>query len=108
MAQRYALMMIVSMLTVLGTPLLAQTAQDKYWGTDGDVKAILPVGNKMYLGGSFGYVGPTTGSFVVIDNTTGVCDASWPKVDGTVYTAIPEHGRGMHRSEALLQNAMHW
>src|SRR5262249_49457820 len=51
------------------------------------------VGNTLYIGGSFFYVGPHTGSCVTLDpisgSATGIGD-----VDGTVFTAEPDNAGG--------------
>ncbi|OYU94283.1 MAG: hypothetical protein CFE21_17000 [Bacteroidetes bacterium B1(2017)] len=52
--------------TVFVYTLLTATAQNvvsNFWETDGQVNATLRLNNKIYLGGEFSYIGPSTGSF---------------------------------------------
>src|SRR5262249_46460520 len=51
----------------------AQSLDANRWVTDGEVDAIVPWGNTLYIGGSFGYVGPNTGGWVEV---TGGGDAT--------------------------------
>jgi hypothetical protein len=48
------------------------------------------------LSGSFTQVGPYTGSAVLTDATTGVVDATMPKVNGDVYVTAPDGSGGWY------------
>ncbi len=47
-----------------GLPASAQRLDSTFWSTDRIVSAIAASGNTLYIGGSFSYVGPKTGSGV--------------------------------------------
>ncbi|QHT66434.1 hypothetical protein GXP67_07065 [Rhodocytophaga rosea] len=57
------------------------------------VYTMATLNNTIYLGGSFDYVGPRTGSGVPVDIATGLAKAQFPKVNGTIYTIISD-GKG--------------
>jgi Domain of unknown function (DUF5122) beta-propeller len=63
--------------------------------TDRFVSAIAPAGNRIYIGGGFTYVGPNTGSAVPVDGT-GEPLAKYPKVNGSVYSVIPDGSGGFY------------
>jgi len=44
--------------------------------------------SQLYIGGDFTYIGPSTGSGVVV-NATGDVQPGWPEIDGDVYVAVP-------------------
>ena len=52
-------------------PALSGTPNPAWWGTNGRVMEILPVGNRVYLAGGFDYVGPATGYGVGVDAARG-------------------------------------
>ncbi len=62
------------------------------WVTNGAVYATVQAGNTIYLGGKFSYVGPSTGSFVQLDTTSGVA-APLPVTNGSL-CAIAADGAG--------------
>src|SRR5437867_1527497 len=70
----------------------AQTVDPNLWGADpdGTVLAIARSGNTIYMGGTFTHVAPLTGAGVPFDASTGQPLASFPKVAGYVYCAIPD------------------
>jgi hypothetical protein len=41
------------------------------WVTNGPVSAVVAAGNRVYIGGEFTYVGPNTGSGVLLDRRRG-------------------------------------
>jgi len=49
----------------------------------------------LYIGGDFDYVGPATGSAVVIDGS-GQVDNSLPQVDGSVYSVVADGAGGWY------------
>src|SRR5262245_58357625 len=79
----------------------AQTADPNMWITDGQVSAIATAGNAIYLGGSFTYVGPNTGHFVVIDSGTGIPEPRWPRVNGDVTCSAPDGTGGWYIGGSL-------
>ncbi len=64
------------------------------WETDGEVNAIVEHGGVIYLGGSFGYIGPHTGSGVALSPTSGSVDTSLPQVEGGFVHAVAPDGTG--------------
>jgi hypothetical protein len=75
----------------------AQTVLDNFWVTDGWVHTIVKAGNVIYIGGSFGRVGPVGGPFqtrnniAAIDATTGEA-TSWNPSANAVVEAIAVSG----------------
>lgn len=63
------------------------------WGTDGSTYATAISGNTLYVGGQFSMVGPSTGSFVSLDQAKGEHDPAFPRVTGRV-NAIAADGVG--------------
>ncbi|MDO1451230.1 PQQ-binding-like beta-propeller repeat protein [Rhodocytophaga aerolata] len=74
--------------------LQAQELDTNLWETDGQVNTIVRNGNTIYLGGAFSYVGPNTGSGVVMNLSDGELDQTPSfKIIGNVNTSIPD-GKG--------------
>src|SRR5258705_522863 len=71
----------------------AQALDANLWVTDGDVNTVVPWGNTLYVGGSFGYVGPNTGGWVDTD-ITGHATTHLPRVDGDVTSTISDGAGG--------------
>jgi len=69
---------------------------DKNWTANSTVHAIAKNGPTLYLGGEFTYLGPYSGSGVVMDTATGNRDASWPRVDGSVNAIAPDGAGGFY------------
>jgi hypothetical protein len=78
------------------SPLRAQSQFpiDGFWVTDGDVNAITASPGTVYLGGAFSWVGPYTGASVRIDQSSGLVDTPFPRVNGTVYAVAPDGAGG--------------
>ena len=66
------------------------------WVTNGRVKTMIRGGNRLYLGGYFTQVGPNTGHGVAVDGVTGLRNAAFPKIDGTVYAAVADGSGGWY------------
>jgi len=81
---------------VAGPPALTYTPNPQFWGTNGRVTQILPVGNKVIVAGSFDYVGPQTGYGVGVNESTGRMLPGAPMVNGTVYAAAPDGSGGWY------------
>lgn len=91
--------LVLVALVVNATVLRAQTCDSNafapdslQFATDGSINAALKVGNKLFVAGRFSVIGKATGSFIGIDTSSGhpVNQATWPKILGTVYAAIPD------------------
>ena len=89
-----ALTSTVASASALGPdPALNYTPDPAWWGTNGRVMEILPVGNRIYLAGGFDYVGPATGYGVGVDAAAGAKLPGAPVVDGVVRAAVAD-GQG--------------
>jgi hypothetical protein len=91
------LCLLVTLILLGGMPrtVAAQSIQDNFWITDGSVRTILPVGNLIYIGGDFTYVGPFTGNGAAVDATTGQ-SLGLPRVNGQVYAIAPDGAGGWY------------
>jgi hypothetical protein len=89
---RALLLSVIAALALLPAPAHAQALDASRWVTDGDVNAIVPWGNTVYVGGSFGYVGPNTGGWTEVD-AAGHATTLLPRLDGEV-TAMIGDGAG--------------
>jgi predicted small secreted protein len=85
--------LIIALSTLLQAATPSDTCNQNTWVTNGPVYAIVPAGDKVYIGGSFTQVGPYTGSGVPIDSSTGAPVAAFPKINGTV-NAVCDDGNG--------------
>ncbi len=68
----------------------AQQADPNFPVTNGAVIASVLEGNTLYIGGQFSWVGPATGGFVALDQTTAERVPGWPRVTGYVQAAIAD------------------
>jgi trimeric autotransporter adhesin len=74
----------------------SNTPNENSWVTDGAVYAIVDNSTTVYIGGDFAYVGPNTGYGVPIDSSTASPSANYPKVNGTIYAAVPDGSGGWY------------
>lgn len=72
---------------------LSNIPRQDFWVTDGAVDAIAVTNNRVFIGGSFRYVGPFTGGGVPVDVNTMQPVAKYPKVNGSVHAVEPD-GQG--------------
>jgi len=82
-------------------PGAAQTVSTSLWVTDAAVIAHARLGNTLYVGGSFGSVGPASGGGAPTDSATGAPIAGFPKVSGTITAAIPDGSGGWYIAGAF-------
>ena len=54
-----------------GKAVFAQTVDSRLWVPNDRVYTVVPHGNRIYMGGEFTYVGPSTGYGAAIDINTG-------------------------------------
>jgi urease beta subunit len=87
-----AVLMIAGMVGSAGA-MVSDTCNQEMWVTNGPVYTIVPAGKVVYIGGSFWYVGPYTGSFAPIDKATGSPVTTFPKINGSV-CAVCQDGNG--------------
>src|SRR4051812_1204532 len=77
-------------------PALSYTPVAGWWGTNGRVTDIVPVGSKVFLAGGFDYIGPETGYGTPVDSSAGVSLPSSPIVDGVVSASAPDGNGGWY------------
>jgi trimeric autotransporter adhesin len=64
--------------------------------TDGIVNTMAVSGSTLYIGGTFSWVGPDTGSFAQVDTTTGDPSAVIPPTNGSVDVVISDRAGGWY------------
>ena len=76
----------------------SQELREDFWVTDREViaTALDEENDRLYIGGNFSYVGPSTGGAVPVDWSTGKPISSFPKVDGTVYDILEDNNGGWY------------
>jgi len=79
-----------------GVTGMADTPDTSWWGTNGRVMDIAVVGDRAYLGGSFDYVGPTTGYGAITDPSSGALIPGMPVINGVVRAAVPDGTGGWY------------
>src|SRR5439155_10925634 len=72
----------------------AQSVDNRLWGTNGRVATVVPLGNRLDIGGSFSAVGPCTGSGAPVDTRAGAPQRPFPRVSGAVSAAISDGAGG--------------
>jgi len=97
--------------------LLAQPTSEplsNFWRTDGFVNAIAATNNLAYIGGDFTYIGPGNGAAGLLDSSTGLPVAGFPKLDGVVYAVLPDGLGGWYlggqftaSDNSSIQNLVH-
>ncbi len=65
-----------------------------FWTTDGQVNTVERVGNTLYLGGFFDYLGPITGCLVPIQLSTENILTNYTQINGTVRKIISDNNGG--------------
>ena len=85
------LLVITGLSSVMAQP--ADRPLEDFVTTDGIVYAITKTNDVLYFGGSFTSVGLRSGGGVPVSSTTGQPEAVYPKVNGTVSSAISD-GQG--------------
>lgn len=73
----------------------AQDLDTTMWVTDGYIKAIAHGGSKVYIGGSFDYIGPNTGGGAAVNPVNGqLATPRFSYVHGDVKTAVSDEKGG--------------
>ena len=80
---------------------LPDTPDPGVWTPNNGVSAITRIGDTVYLGGAFYYVGPATGGGIVFDPASGATDAK-PQITGAVSEAVPDGAGGLYVAGNLL------
>jgi hypothetical protein len=86
-------LLLSTLVLLLPASARTQVPDANRWVTDGDVNVIVPWGNTVYVGGSFGYVGPNTGGWTEV-NAAGHATGLLPRPDGEVTAMIPDGAGG--------------
>jgi len=83
-------------LSVLSVVCRAQNVQENLWMPNGTVHAtaLSPSGDTLYIGGEFWYVGPHTGNNALLSTDSDTSDISWPKVNGSINSVMPDGSGG--------------
>ena len=68
----------------------AAIVQPQLWTTNGSIDTITLTDDKIYIGGTFSYVGLSTGNMAAIDANSGTPDTSFPRVTGQVLAIAPD------------------
>jgi hypothetical protein len=72
----------------------SDTCDQNTWITDGEVFAIAPTQDKVYIGGRFAHVGPYTGCGVLVNSASGQAALPLPANNGIIRTACPDGNGG--------------
>jgi trimeric autotransporter adhesin len=72
----------------------AATVQPQLWVTNGPIDTLTIADDKIYIGGTFSYVGLSTGNLAAIDSSSGAPDTSFPRVAGQVLAIAPDGSGG--------------
>ena len=98
---------ILVLLALVGWPQRAMAfssiPNEDTWVANDIVRAIADNGTTIIIGGDFTYVGPHTGHGVRLNATSGSPETPYPKVDGAVYTAVPDGSGGWYIGGAFTQ-----
>ncbi len=98
--------LVLALCSFFSPAVLAQSAPydalPDLWVVDNRVRSLDVVGDTLYLGGDFEYVGPPTGQLAVLDKATGEPDLSLPRVGeaggaaGITLTVVPDESGGYY------------
>ena len=72
----------------------AQEVFQNLYSPDGIVSDAAIAGDTLYVGGTFGFVGGSTGTVAVLDKETGAPDLTQPRFGGGVWEVIPDGAGG--------------
>ena len=77
--------------------ITSPTKQEEKWIVNGPIYAVLPTTNNItYLGGDFSYIGPYTGSGVILNTVNNQLLNSFPKINGVINTVISDGKNGWY------------
>lgn len=88
----------LSLVIVLGLFFIgvvsAQAVSDSVWVANKQVRASEVIGNTLYIGGDFDYIGPASGHAALLDINSGQADFDFPKIDGVVLSTASDGAGG--------------
>lgn len=91
---RFCLLVV---LLFIATALQLHAQADKQpYVTNGTVSAIVRSGNVIYIGGSFGVVGPNIPYGSALDTATGAPKPAYPLPNGEVYITVSDGAGGWY------------
>ncbi len=94
---KYALLFFLAILsTVVHAQFEAPDYKPDLWMINGQVNEVVRNGNTVYIGGSFSYVGPRTGSGVSVSTTTGEVNGQALQIQGEVFASAPDGSGGWY------------
>lgn len=84
---------------LVATSVFAQAVPERTpipgaWGPNGTVNDTVVVGDTLFLGGAFDYIGPPTGPFAAVDGVDGRDLIAWRGQDAETYGATPDGAGG--------------
>jgi hypothetical protein len=66
------------------------------WQANGEVDAMVSVGDRLYIGGEFSYVGPRTGAGAPLSAVSGEPVPGSPRVEGQVFAVVSDGAGGWY------------
>ncbi len=79
-----------------GGVTLPSSPDTSWWGTNGRVMDMTMMGNRVYLGGSFDYIGPNTGYGSILTGSTGTLSPGSQTISGTVRAVLSDGAGGWY------------
>jgi len=89
-------LLIFAILSILLQMASAQTVDVQFWVPNGTVNSISRINKSVYVGGSFSYVGPSTGYGAEVDLFTGSPNMSMAKVNGPITSVVSDRNGGWY------------
>ncbi|MGA7161809.1 MAG: T9SS type A sorting domain-containing protein [Bacteroidota bacterium] len=95
-------LLLPTLLIAIEQVSFSQVLQKNFYSTDGFVNAIAVSGDTVFIGGTFAYVGPSTGNAANIDASTGTVNTNFPAASGgDVYAVAPDNSGGWYLGGAF-------
>ena len=85
--------LLLILLWLGATALHSQHIQEELWITDGPVNVVDKTDSTVYIGGDFSYVGPATGGWVPIVDSSVASTLSFPSIEAVIKCAVSD-GKG--------------
>jgi len=91
-----AILMLACVNKVAGQFAPSEVPRSDFWIPDGVVHAILETNGVIYLGGEFTSLAPNGPATALLNAVNGRSDVTFPAVNGTIYSAIPDGAGGWY------------